>query len=63
MGVLGAGNAAVVAPGVPDLAIFQPSVLTLKLLNLLQHGLIRSNRACPRNDLSKLLGQLFDGVP
>ena len=37
----------------------QSSVLTLKVLNLLQHGLIRSNRAFLNNDLSQLP---FDGV-
>ena len=31
-------------------------------LNLLQHGLIRSDRAFLNNDLSQLLSQFFDGV-
>ena len=40
----------------------QSSILTLKLLNLLQHGLIRSDRAFLNNDLSQLLSQFFDGI-
>ena len=42
----------------------QSGILTLKLLNLLQHGLIRSGRAFLYDNLSKLLShsQFLDGV-
>ena len=58
-GVLGAVDAA--GLGAPALALFSLA-FTLKLLNLLQHGLIRSDRAFLNNDLSQLLSQFFDGV-